>query len=198
MAAAAHMRRLSETLDGPVTLGELSARLGREGAGLLAFLCALPFLQPIPLAGLGTPVGLMIIAVGIQLAQGKEAPAPPRFVASRRLEAATVKRLLASAETILGAAESFARPRWRGLARSPRLFGGALVLLGVILAVPVFVPLGNPITGAPLALIGLALLEEDGLLGAAGLAGTLLTIAYHAAFARLIWSGAKILAAKLA
>ncbi|HEX4048515.1 MAG TPA: exopolysaccharide biosynthesis protein, partial [Elusimicrobiota bacterium] len=188
MAAAAHLRRLRETLTGPVTLGELSSSLGREGIGLLAFLCALPFLQPVPLAGLGTPVGLLLAAVGVQLARGREAAALPRFASERRLEAATVKRLLGTAEKILVFTERFSRPRWPAIARSPRLVGTAIVLLGCIMIVPVFVPLGNPLTAAPLALLGLALLEEDGLFCALGLAGTVLALAYHAAFARLIWS----------
>ena len=198
MAAAAHLRRLRATLDGPVTLGELSAKLGREGAGLLAFLCALPFLQPIPLAGLGTPIGFLLAAVGIQLVQGREAPLLPRFAAEHRLKPATVDRLLSAAEKFLGFAERFARPRWRALARSPRLIGAAIIALALIMIVPVFVPFGNPLTAAPLALLGLALLEEDGLLCALGLAGTLLTLAYHAAFARLVWSVLKHSAARFA
>jgi hypothetical protein len=188
MSAAAHLRRLRETLAGPITLGELSKKLGRDGIGLLAFLCALPFLQPIPLAGLGTPVGFLLAAIGLQLARGHESPVLPRFAAERRLEPATVARLLSMAERVLVFAERFARPRWPGLARSPRLIGGAIVALGAIFIVPVFVPLGNPLTAAPLALLGLALLEEDGLLCALGVAGTLADLAYHAAFARLVWS----------
>ena len=198
MAAAAHLRRLRETLDGPVTLGELSAKLGREGVGLLVFLCALPFLQPIPLAGLGTAVGFLFAAIGIQLARGRETPSLPRFAAERRLEAATVKRLLSAAETFLGFAERFTRPRWPALARSPRLIGAAIAALSLIMIAPVFVPFGNPLTAAPLALLGLALLEEDGLLCALGLAGTALDFAYHAAFARLIWSVLKHFAARFA
>ena len=197
MAAAAHLHRLREHLSGPVTLGELSKRLGREGIGLLAFLCALPFLQPIPLAGLGTPIGLVLAAIGIQLARGHETPYLPRFVAERRLEAATVARMLAAAEKLLGFTERFTRPRWAALAKSPRLIGASLVALGAIMFVPVFVPFGNPLTAAPLALFGLALLEEDGLFCALGLAGTLATLAYHAAFAELAWRMLRHTAAKL-
>ena len=191
MAAAAHLRRLRETLAGPITLGELAAKLGREGIGLLAFVIALPFLQPIPLAGLGTPVGFLLAAIGLQLARGHEAPILPRFAAERRLEEATVTRLLSLAERFLGRAERFARPRWPALARSPRLIGGAIIALGAILIVPVFVPFGNPLTAVSLALLGLALLEEDGLLCALGLAGTVLNLAYHAAFAGLLWNALK-------
>ena len=198
MAAAAHLRRLRETLEGPVTLGELSAKLGREGIGLLAFLCALPFLQPIPLAGLGTPVGLLLAAVGVQLVRGHETPTLPRFASERRLEAATVTRLLTMAERFLAFTERFARPRWPALARSPRLIGAAIVTLALIMIMPVFVPFGNPLTAAPLALLGLALLEEDGILCAFGLAGTAVTAAYHAAFARLVWNILKHAATRFA
>ena len=196
MAAAAHLRRLRENLQGPTTLGDLSARLGREGIGLFAFVLSLPFLQPIPLAGLGTPVGIILVAVGFQLALGRPTPWLPRFVSGRRLEAGTVDRLLGAAERLLTWVEKFARPRWSASARSPRAYGAAIAVLGLIFAVPVFVPLGNPITAAPLALLGIAMLEEDGLIGALGLAGTGVTVAYHAAFARLIWSGAHAFAAR--
>ena len=197
MAAAAHLRRLRETLDGSVTLGELSVKLGREGVGLLVFLCALPFLQPIPLAGLGTPVGILLIAAGLQLARGQAAPSLPRFAAERRLEAATVARLMTLAEKFLGYAERIARPRWPVVAKSHRLIGGAIIVLALIMIIPVFVPFGNPLTAAPLALFGLALLEEDGLLAALGLAGTVVTVAYHTEFAVLMWKLMKHGAAKL-
>lgn len=197
MAAAAHLRRLQESLRGPITLGELSTRLGREGVGLLAFLCALPFLQPIPLAGLGTPIGLLLAAVGIQLIRGRDSPVLPRFAANRRLEAATVERILSGAAKIVLFTERFSRRRWPALANSPRLVGAAVVALGCIFFIPVFVPFGNPLTAAPLALLGLALLEEDGLLCALGLAGTIATIGYHAEFARLAWAFLKHGAARL-
>jgi hypothetical protein len=198
MAAAAHLRRLRATIDGPVTLAELSAKLGREGSGLLILLCALPFLQPIPLAGLGTPVGILLAAIGIQLARGRETPVLPRVAAEHRLKAATVDRLLSAAEKFLNVAERFARRRGPEAARSPRLIGTAVFVLSLIMIAPVFVPFGNPITAAPLALFGLALLEEDGLLCALGLAGTAMTLVYHAAFAGLVWRVLKSAAARFA
>jgi hypothetical protein len=196
MAAAAHLRRLRENLDGPATLGELSTKLGREGVGMLLFLFALPFLQPIPLAGLGTPVGFLLAAIGIQLIRGREVADLPRFAAERRLEETTVKRLLTTAERFLTVTERLTRRRWPALGRSPRLIGASVFALSLIMILPVFVPFGNPLTAAPLALLGLALLEEDGLLCALGLAGTAVDFAYHAAFARLIWGVLKHFAAK--
>jgi hypothetical protein len=197
MSAAAELHRLREGLRGPITLGELVSRLGKEGVGLLAVLVSLPFLQPLPLAGLGTPVGLMLAAVGVQIARGHDAPALPRFVARHEMKKEAVDRLLAWAERLIVFIERFAHPRWIPVARSPRAFGAAIVALGLLFAIPVFVPLGNPLTAAALALLGIAMLEDDGLLGALGLAGTALTIAYHAAFFRLFWNGALALGARL-
>jgi hypothetical protein len=197
MAAAEHLARLRRTLDGPVSLGELSARLGRGGIGMLTFLCALPFLQPIPLAGLGTPVGMLLAAAGLALARGREAPPLPRFVAERRLEADTIKRLFGAAEKVLSYTERFSRPRWPAFARSPRLIGAAIVLLSLLMILPFYVPFGNPVTAGPLALLGLALLEEDGLFCALGLAGTVLAYVVHAAFAGMIWNVLQRILAKI-
>lgn len=190
MAAAAHLRRLRESLEPPVTLGSLAGRLGRDGAGLLAVLIAVPFLQPVPLAGLGTPFGLLLAAAGLQLMRGAEALSLPGFVARRPLEARVVERVLGAAEKVLGVLERWTRRRW-GAAHSPRLLGLGLVLTGAMFAVPVFVPLGNPVTAAATILLGLALLEEDGLLGLLGLLGAGASLALHAAFLALLWKGGR-------
>jgi hypothetical protein len=193
MSAAAHLHRLRETLDGPLTLGELSAKLGAEAPGLLVFLFSLPFLQPIPLAGLGTPVGLLLAAIGLRLARGGGALQLPDFVAKRRLEAHATARILSWSEAGLGFVERILRPRKRGVVPK-RACGAAIILLGIIFSVPIFVPLGNPATAAPLACFGLALLEEDAVFAGLGFFGTAATFAYHAAFLHWVWIGAKTLA----
>lgn len=197
MPAAAHLRRLRAALGRPTTVGELTADLGREGTGILIVFLSLPFLQPIPLAGLGTPVGLLLVALGARLVHGRETAALPRFVCARRLEGPAVERLLAASERLLRGFERVARPRGPALALSPRALGVAVILLGLMFAVPVFVPLGSPLCAASLALIGIGMAEGDGLLASAGLAGAGAALAYHAAFARLAWDGARALIARL-
>lgn len=196
MPAAAHVRRLRETLSGPLTFGELAGRMGRDGIGLLAVVLAVPFLQPVPLAGLGTPVGLVLAAAGLQLARGKGELALPGFVARRRLDARVVEKLLALAERLLRFVERLTRPRWRTVI-APRVYGGVIAALGIALAVPVFVPLGSPSIALAIALLGLALLEEDGLIGLLGLLAAVASLALHVAFAALVWSGGKKLGVRL-
>ncbi|MBI3564556.1 MAG: exopolysaccharide biosynthesis protein [Elusimicrobia bacterium] len=191
MAAAAHLSRLRAALDGPLTLGELSERLGRDGIGLLAVLLSVPFLQPIPLAGLGTPVGVVLMAAGVQLALGHERMPLPGFAARRRLDPAHVAKALGAAERILTALERYAKPRWRGAARLPRAIGAAIVVLGSGFALPVFVPLGNPVSAVAMVLLGLALLEEDGLLAVAGLTMAALSTALHLGFFFFLWTGGR-------
>jgi hypothetical protein len=189
MAAAAHLRRLRETLDGPVTLGELASRLGREGIGLLLVILAVPFLQPIPLAGLGTPIGFLVAALGVQLARGRGKLPLPRFAAEKRLDEAAVRRALEAAERLTGKLERWTKPRWSFAARRPMVYGLGMIALGLLFALPIFVPLGNPLTGAAAIFIGFCLLEDDGLLGVLGLAGTCLSVLAHSAFLWYLWKG---------
>ncbi|NNN05995.1 MAG: exopolysaccharide biosynthesis protein [Elusimicrobia bacterium] len=187
MAAAAHLRRLRGGLDGALTLGELAARLGRDGTGLLLILLAAPFLQPLPTAGLCVPAGLLIAAAGLRLARGGEGLVLPRFASERTLEEATLRRLLSAAEKIVGWLERAAKRRGPDWARSPRLIGWMIAALGAGLALPIYVPLGATVCAAPILLLGLALIEEDGACGLLGLLAAVACVAYHAAFARLAW-----------
>jgi hypothetical protein len=197
VAAAAHLRRLREGLNGPLTLGELSSRLGREGAGLLVILLSAPFLQPLPTGGLAIPAGLLIAAAGLRTARGGESLRLPKLAAERRLEEPAARRLLGLAEKIVAFFERAARSRGPEFGRSPRLIGSAIVVLGLLLAAPVYIPLGAMASALPLILLGLALTEEDGLAGALGVLIGLAALAYHAAFVKLVWAATLALLRKV-
>jgi len=187
MAAAEHLRRLREGLGGSLTLGELAARLGREGAGILVILLAAPFLQPLPTGGLSVPAGLLIAAAGLQVARGGERVALPDFVARRRLDEGTLRRLLSAAEKVGAFLERAARRRGPGWSRAPGTLGAAIAAVGALLAVPLYLPFSAMACAAALVLLGLALIEADGLCGLLGLAAAALCAAYHVAAVRLAW-----------
>jgi hypothetical protein len=198
MATAAHLRRLRDGIRGPLTLGALAGRLGREGVGLLVVLLSAPFLQPLPTGGLSLPAGLMIAAAGLQTARGEKGLRLPRFASERRIEEPALRRLLGLAEAVLSRLEKATRPRGPEAARSPRLLGAAVAALGLALAVPIYIPFAAMACAAPLVLLGLALAEEDGVFGAAGLLAGVLALAYHVAAARLAWAAAARLARRFA
>jgi len=197
MGASAHLNRLRNSVEGPLTLGELAARLGREGIGLLVLLVSIPFLHPLPMAGLTIPVGLILTAAGIQLALEHQTPYLPRFVSERELDAAMVKKILGAAEKLLLFLERFAHPRWRALARAQRLIGTAIAIAGAVFTLPLYFPFGNLFSAAGLVLLGLALLEEDGLLAFLGLGVTSASMLYHVAIARLAWEATRSLLGRL-
>jgi hypothetical protein len=197
MAAAAQLRRLRDGLGGALDLGELAARLGSEGTGLLVILLSIPFLQPLPTGGLSVPAGLLIAAAGLQAARGADQLRLPAFVARKSLDEATLRRLLGLAEKAVGFLERAARPRGPAWARSPRLLGFTIAALGALLAVPFYLPFAAMVCALPLVLLGLALIEGDGACGALGLVAAAACAAYHAAVVRVAWIAASALARRV-
>jgi hypothetical protein len=181
MAAAEHLRRLRAAVDGPLTLGELSSRLGEDGFALLVVFLCLPFLQPVPLAGLSTAVGLYLAFAGVQHAGGRGVPWLPAWLAAKKLEERHVQGLLGLAERFFTLVEKVARPRFPALARRHDLIGFVIAGLAALLCLPLPIPFSNMLCAVGMVLLALGHLEDDGLLAAGGLLGGLAAVAYHAA-----------------
>lgn len=63
-------------------LGELMASLGNSGAPVAALLLALPFVWPLSLGPITTPVSLIILLISINLLRGRDKfPLPARYLA---------------------------------------------------------------------------------------------------------------------
>ncbi|MDP3542384.1 MAG: exopolysaccharide biosynthesis protein [Elusimicrobiota bacterium] len=179
MAVERHLRALEASIDGPLTLAELTHRMHHAGFGLIVLFLCVPFLQPLPLAGLSTVLGVFIALQGLQLVRGRKEPHLPDWLGRRRLEAKTLHLLLGAARRFFALADRFTRPRWRPLAANERAVGAAWVLCGLALALPFPIPMSNMICASPAALLALALLEEDGLIALLGWLGVLAMIAFH-------------------
>ena len=87
----------------PLPLGEILARAGEKGFGLLSGLLTLPMLipLPVPLAGFSTLVGLGLIFLGLQLALGFQQPRLPLFLARLELSPVVSQTLLHNLQRIL-------------------------------------------------------------------------------------------------
>lgn len=179
MAVERHLQALEAAVEGPMTLGELTHRMHHAGFGLMVLFVSVPFLQPIPLAGLSTVIGVFIALQGLQLVRGRSEPHLPGWLARRTLEAKTLHLLLGAARRFFAFADRYTRPRWRPLASNERAVGAAWVLCGLALALPFPIPMSNMICASPAALLALALLEEDGLIALLGWLGVLAMIAFH-------------------
>jgi hypothetical protein len=171
--AAPRPRQLSEELaelraragDRAVPLREVIYVLGTRAYLLLVILLALPFIQPVPLPGLSTPLGLAIVLIALRLTLGQR-PWLPMRIQRAKLPAGFFGRVMTVTARLLRLLESVLRPRWPGLTAAPRLNQlHALVILGsaLILLLPLPIPFSNLLPAWAIFLMACGLLERDGL-----------------------------------
>ena len=105
------LRYLAEQFaDRPARLSEILAATQGRGFNLLLLLIGLPFLTPIPLPGLSTPFGFVVLLIGARLALGRR-PWLPEKILHRELPARFIARLLGAASRIVRWLEVLLRPR---------------------------------------------------------------------------------------
>ena len=168
--------RLSATLldalntdaDGHITVGEVLDRVAERGFGLLLFVVALPTMIPVLPPGASAVVGIIYIVLGLQILAGFAYPWLPRAIRAHRLSPTAVKALRQRGVAFLERIERMTRPR-RLLLESGamlRVFALLIVLNGVILFLPV--PFMNTLPAIGIMLIGIGMLNRDGLFLLAG------------------------------
>jgi hypothetical protein len=167
---------------GPVTLGELSAICGPQGHGFLAIFLVLPFLQPIPLPGVSSAIGLVLAIIGVFVAL-RRPPWLPRRLSEVVVQPETVLRICANVERLLGKIEHVVKPRaqWMFSHRWFRLTNGAVwIAHALVFSLPLPIPLSNAFPAVVILLMALGILEED---------FGVIVVAYVGAAANLIFFG---------
>jgi hypothetical protein len=161
-----------------VTVGEIVAALGDRGLGVLIAIFAIPNMLPsaVPLGN--TVFGIFPLVFAFHLVCGFDRLMLPAFIANRSISASSFKALVPRIATVLAWFERLLRPRFPGVTgRSiERVVGAICMMLAVITMVPI--PLAHNVPALALVLIGLGLIERDGLaiiIGAAiGVIGTVI------------------------
>jgi hypothetical protein len=175
------LRELSTALvDKPATLGDILAATQGRGFGLLLVLIALPFITPIPLPGLSTPFGLVVVIIGARLSLGKRPWLPARLL-RRELPARFVSRILAAGRVVVRWLEVLARPRFDFLHQQElyrRIAGGLITVSGLLLLLPIPVPFTNTLPALTVLLLSAGAVERDGLFFVGGTLMFLVTLAY--------------------
>ena len=166
--------------DRPTSIGEVVQVLHGRGYRLLVVLLCLPFLTPVSLPGLSTPIGLIITIIGLRLALGQKPHLPP-WAMNKRLPARIFPKILRASSRIVAAFERFSKPRLRSFYQrtSFQRLGGALIALcGLKLMLPMPIPMSNFFPGVSAALLAAGSFEEDGLVFVAGLVTFAASLAY--------------------
>jgi hypothetical protein len=155
--------------DATVLFGDLIERLDQRAFGIVLVLLALPCAIPGPPA-ITSFIGVPLAMVGVQMAMRRPVPWLPRRLRDYRLSQAAVNRFVAKALPFVERLEAVSRPRWESITfgTAERLLGLLIAVLGLCIMVPL--PLSNMPPGVSITIMGLALIERDGVLLTLGLA----------------------------
>jgi hypothetical protein len=160
--ASALLRGLADTAPERVSLGAVTAALEERGIGIAVLCLALPNALPGPsLPGISALLALPIVWLGLQMARGRDYPRFPRWLRERSVGRRRFVGLVGRAAPLLDRLERWLGPRPGWLTRGPgrRLPGLALILYGLVLAMPI--PLGNLPIAVAITVLALGLIERD-------------------------------------
>ncbi len=161
-----------------VTLAEIVAGLGDRGLGVLIAIFALPNILPSAVPFGNVPTGLPPLIFAIQLALGVDHLIVPGFLARRTVGTRWLRAIAPRVASVLSWFERLLTPRmeWVTDPRAERIIGIIAIVLAMVSTLPI--PFGHNLPALGLVLIGLGLIERDGLAiltGAAiGMAGAIL------------------------
>ena len=176
----------------PARLSEILAATQGRGFNLLLLLIGLPFLTPIPLPGFSTPFGFVVLIIGTRLALGRQ-PWLPKKLLEHELSTRFIAKVLAAACRIMRWLEVLLRPRLDFLQQRwiyRRIAGTLIMLSGLLLLLPLPIPLSNTLPALTVVLLAAGAMERDGLFFLAGCATFILTLGY---FSLLALGGAHLL-----
>ncbi len=171
----------------------LQATQGRE-FDLFLVCISLPFVTPIPLPGLSAPFGLAVALIGARLAAGRK-PWLPRRLLARELPPRFLTKLLNAASRIVRLLELCLRPRMAFLHEVlvfRRVAGALIMLSGLLMVLPVPLPLSNSLPAWTVLLLAAGALERDGASFLAGCLTFLVSVGY---FVFLALGGAHVIEA---
>lgn len=161
--------QMARDADGQVSLASIRDALGDRSFAALLVLFAAFNLLPLP-PGATAISGLPLVIVSAQMMYGSKRTWLPRFLMDRSISAETFRRIMDWTVPRLIRLERLIQPRywpfWRR--QGDRVIGVMTFILAIVVTLPI--PLGNWLPAASTALLGLSLVERDGILFAVGTA----------------------------
>lgn len=166
-----------------LSMAKIVSIFSGKGQLLILILLSLPFCQPIHIPGLSTPFGLVIAFVGLRIVFGKGLWLPRRIL-RKNVPTNTLERMIDKTLELTRKIKPWIHPRWSWLCHSPgveKMNGMVIFILGVLLALPLPIPLSNMTAAWSIFLIALGALEEDGVFVLSGYLFSLLTAVFFVA-----------------
>jgi hypothetical protein len=180
--ALSEMERCYETA-GRATVRDLLRPLGNRQTALGAALLALPFLSPVSLGPITTPVSLLIALLGVRMLRRRDVPVPERLLRMQvpRPVHSAMAAMLHRVSHWVDRGRKARGSRWVRGSAGRRLCGAGVLAGALLLAVPVpLLPLTNTLPAAAIILFVLGWTNQDFRLtryGVGALAGSVLLFA---------------------
>lgn len=168
----AEVRNLPE-----ITLEKLADCLKDEALLVVCLVAILPFMQPIPIPGLSSLLGLIALMQGVGLIFLKK-PLLTKKMKNAKISHERFEQIYKAAEKFCYYADKLSiwRHPWTNSRASHVICGLAIIISASFLSLPLPIPLSNFIPALSIALICLGLLEEDIVLVVMGLCITVTVI----------------------
>jgi hypothetical protein len=179
-----------------IALGSIVTSLDQCSHAMLIVFLSFPLCLPVGIPVLSTTLGLTLGLIGFLLAIGRDIWIP-KFIAAKvipyRRLSYVIERLLRASKRM----ERWFHPRMLFIATNGkmlRIHGLFIMLMGITASVPIPIPFNNLVAALPILLLGLSLLERDGLLVIVSYMSSILCFVYygalfylgHAGFERLM------------
>jgi hypothetical protein len=155
-----------EARKGPMSLGEVISALGSKSDEVLIIFMCLPFLQPIPLPGLSTPLGIVICIGAIFNYLNRPLWLPEKFK-KKILEPRLLVSILSTAHRVWGYVEKILKPRWMFMITHPFFKVINVIILcsqALLLCLPLPIPFTNTLPVLVIIANSIGQLEDDGFL----------------------------------
>lgn len=172
-----------------LTVDEILQTLRQQAFALLVVVLGLPNCLPMP-PPIPLICGFVLAFVALQMALGRQAPWLPRQLLRKSVARADVSRAVERAMPVLRRLERMSRPRLQFFATQPGMRAMGLILLAVALGLLVSAPfIGQIPLGLAACLIGLGLVERDGIVIILGVIAGVFGIGLSLGFIVAIISG---------
>lgn len=172
-----------------VSMRALAQAHGPDAHGTLLLLLAMPCLLPLP--GVGTVLGLGMVALAVAMWRGHGDPGLPQRVAELELPRHWARRVLEGLASAYETAGRHARARLSRLAGPAwrSVVAAAVGSMATLIVLPI--PFGNLVPALALMFIGLGLVFRDGVAVVLGLVGAGLALCATAGLVLMVgtWGG---------
>lgn len=183
------LRRILAQANGKgVTIGKIIEILHGRGFDVLIIILVLPFCTPIPLPGLSTPFGMILMFFGLRIALRKR-PWLPRRLLNVEIPYPTLTKIIKGALAVATRLEKILHPRFRFFKDWPSfnfLNGMSILISAFVLALPLPIPFTNTLPAWSILLIAAGMMENDGAVIVAGYLMAGMTWVY---LTSLVWVG---------